>query len=827
MIRSLYRDLNLKNKLSLILILSILMVVGILGIYFEYFLSKKYVERSREQMSAIFHRFELDLLLIQQELRTGIFFVQDDESMLASIDLINTYQNKNNYNASLLDEEKKRVAEQLLYRVKLSLNDDIALYDRHQELIAYVVKTPVGYLLSFISYENAKPILYSRYENESEFQRKPFLAHWLIPYKHIFYYAKNISQGLITYHAANDELLVKSHQNISDKQNHQLMGHIEMSHYIGTSYFKAFSKDLNVNIFGSMDPFYQSTSHLLYKPKNHQVKVVHYNEKYVSSAKINTNNGAYYVVSALDESFLSQTLNENRKTFFFIIIGIGLVALIFLRFLLNRVFAVPLRSLMVQIHKIDRQDYADSVIVRTGDELEIISKNIVQLARTIDERERSLIKSQQQLEDLSNTDLLTNLPNRRLFNAHLEHAFELARRNKGKIAVIFLDLDEFKEINDTLGHDIGDELLQKVALRLKASLRASDTLARIGGDEFNILIEGVTEKVEIVQIAQKIINVFRAPFICHENEIHTTASIGIAFFPEDGEDTVTLIKHADLAMYKSKNAGRNAYSFFSKDLSEYMEERTQCIHALKAAIDSQNEFYLLYQPKVTTMGKIVAIEALIRWKSPTLGMVYPDRFIPIAEESGLIIPIGEWVLLQACRDFMQLLQEGYELEHISINVSSIQLQKSDMIETLKETFEKTGINPHRLELEITESYIATEQEKGLSALQSLRNMGIRLAIDDFGTGYSSMRYLQKLPVTRLKIDKSFVDDLPDSVESAGVVRAIMTLAKTFNLALTAEGVETEEQLIFLREEQCDEIQGYYYSKPLELEALKQFYRQHY
>jgi EAL domain-containing protein (putative c-di-GMP-specific phosphodiesterase class I) len=297
--------------------------------------------------------------------------------------------------------------------------------------------------------------------------------------------------------------------------------------------------------------------------------------------------------------------------------------------------------------------------------------------------------------------------------------------------------------------------------------------------------------------------------------LNTTASIGIALCPDDGEDTVTLIKHADMAMYQAKEAGRNHYSFFSAELAASVKRRIDQAHALKKAVRDLDEFHLLYQPKICLRtGRVESTEALVRWQSASLGFVLPDQFIRLAEESNLIIPLGEWIIDQAFRDFMFFQQSGSPVKKICVNVSGIQLINSDIVSTVQQAIKRTGIRPEQIELEITEGSLATKEKKALQALDRLRAMHIDLAIDDFGTGYSSMSYLQELPVTRLKIDKSFIDNLPTSEESNAIVRAIIALAKTFHLHITAEGVETEEQVKFLRKAGCDEIQGYFYAKPL-------------
>ena len=308
-----------------------------------------------------------------------------------------------------------------------------------------------------------------------------------------------------------------------------------------------------------------------------------------------------------------------------------------------------------------------------------------------------------------------------------------------------------------------------------------------------------------------------------EHEIIITISIGISLYPKDGVDPVTLIKHADLAMYKSKNVGRNNYSFFSIELYSALEKESKIINALKVALKNKNEFTVFYQPKISIKTKkIVGAEALIRWNSSELGPIGPSEFIPIAEKTHLIIEIGKYVLEKACYDFVKLKNNGHILHQISINISGVQLQYSNIFETVQEVMSTTGIHSSELELEVTESYIATNEIRAIETLGKFRDMGIALAIDDFGTGYSSMSYMQKLPITHLKIDKVFVDDLPDSKESVAIVRAIIALAKAFDLKITIEGIETQKQLDFFDNDRCDNIQGFIYSKPISLDALKEF-----
>lgn len=826
MFRTFYHSLNLKAKLSVILIVSTLVLSLIAGIYFDYFLRNNFATAAQERIVYAFARIQIDLEGIKKDLKKGIAFSQDDEMLLASIELINSYQNKMDYDIVLIDEEKKQIVEELLNRVKLSQNNDIALYDAHEELIAYVTKTIKGYHLTYISYERGKPVFYSRYEYEYAYTEHPFNPHSLIDYKHISYYAqKDLGRNsIITHHRYNNNLVLRAHQSLFSQNGKQLIAHIEMSKYISNPYFKTLSDDMRMTIWSAIKPKNMTIENPLEKG---DFELIEEKNRFISSATVKTNNQDIVFYASLNASELEATLLENRITFLILMMSLTLLTLVLLRILFKKTVAQPLQSLMNQIEKIENQDYSEYKIIRTGDELETISKNVNRLAFTLQEREHSLMKSQKELENLSNTDPLTNLPNRRLFNALLQHAISTALRTRQHLAVLFLDLDQFKQVNDTLGHDVGDALLQEVALRLRAILRDSDTLARIGGDEFNILIEGFDTRRDIEPLLAKIIDAFHLPFICGEHEIRTTASIGVSLFPDDGESILKLTKNADLAMYRSKDTGRNRYSFFTEELAHIIEDRSKLLYALKNAVEKRDEFTLLYQPKVSAhTGKIVAVEALIRWNSSELGWITPDRFIHLAEETGLIVPIGLWVLQQSSYDFMQLRSQGYLFPYIAVNVSAIQLENKDFFETLIATIQESKIDPQHLEIEITESYLATNAHHALETLAKLRNMNIKISIDDFGTGYSSLSYLQKLPVDRLKIDKSFIDDLPNSSEGVAITRAIIALAKTFNLSITAEGVETEEQLKFLQEEGCDEIQGYYYAKPLSLEELKIFISSH-
>jgi diguanylate cyclase (GGDEF)-like protein len=820
------RNIKLSHKLSFLVIFLLLFSVISLWVYFDNFLKDADFQQTQKRIDYAYKRFSSDINKISENLKSGIGFIDGDDELLASVELINNYQNKEKYNVFLLDEEKKIIANTLLQKVKFSFNDHIALYDKNEELIAFVNKEEKGYKQYFYSYNKGQKELYSKYEEEEIYSLNSLSESELNAFKHILYYEndqlKNFS--LITQHIFSDELYIRSHHSVYYKGKEKVLAHLEMSHKIGKDYFTALSEDLNIEIQTSKNNF-NDKEYLLfaYDEEARKLQVKQTETVYYSLIKFKTKNGDFNIKIELNKDKLEGNLEQNREEVLFFIIFILLLIPILLRYIFKRWLANPIDKLIHQISRVEKMDYSKSTEVSTGDELEIISKNINTLALTIEDRENALKKSQENFEYLSTHDTLTDVPNIRLYVINLEAALKRAKRNKTKVAVIFIDLDEFKNINDTLGHNVGDKLLQEVAKRLQSNIRESDSIARIGGDEFNIFLENIHSIEDIQEVADKIVYSFSEIFYCGENEIRTTASIGISVYPEDGENSTSLIKNADLAMYKSKDEGKNSYSFFSNKLSDALHARTKLIAALKEAVVSKNQFHLLYQPKISLhTNKIVALEALIRWNSPSLGFVMPDQFIKIAEETNMIVPIGEWVLEQACMDFVLLAEEGYELEHMSINISGIQLKNSDMTQTLNNVIHTTGIHPANIELEITESYIATNEIKAIQTLQKFREIGVNLAIDDFGTGYSSLSYLQKLPVTRLKIDKSFIDNLYYSHESSAIVKAIIVLARIFNLHITAEGVETQEQVDFLRGEACDEIQGYFYSKPLSLNEVKEF-----
>ncbi|MBD3789195.1 MAG: EAL domain-containing protein [Campylobacterales bacterium] len=821
------KKLSLSKILSVFVLVGVIVLVTIMGVYFDSFLKKNAFENAQKRIVHGYSRLYSDIIKLESELKQGVAFIQNDIYLESSIDLINNYQDKQNYNAILLDEEKKSIAIQLLSRVKLSLNNEIALYDKNEELIAFVRKEDTGYRLNFLSYEAGQRVLYSKLERDAVYQKFKYKEDDLRPFKHPQYYQANqaVGTGILTYHLHDHDIDITAHQSILEDDSSSIKAHIEMSRVLGSTYFKALSEMLDMTIYLSTDqPTYDPF--LLKAMKNDKhIKVLQTDEFYYAAARLITQVGDVYFIAHLNKSTLLKALAENRIKLVVILLLVTLFVLMILQWFVNYRLTIPLHQLMEQIKKLEGGDYSLSEPLQTGDELEVISNNINQLAQTINKRESQLKASKKSLEFLSHHDALTALPNRRFFMLRLNQAIDNAERTKTKLAVLFMDIDQFKYLNDTLGHDIGDQLLQKVAKRLDQIMRSSDMLARIGGDEFNIFMEDIKTIKDIEATLTKILEIFNEPFQCGDETISVTASIGIAIYPDDGKDSTTLIKNADMAMYAAKDEGHNSYSFFTQTLANYTKERSIRINALKSVVGSGDEFFLEYQPKISLeTGKVVGIEALVRWDSLLFGKMQPDQFIFLAEETNMIIPIGRWVMQKACEDFIRLQNEGYNLKQISINVSSVQLYNRNFVTMIKEIIKKTNILPSHIELEITESYIASNRSKVLHTLKELRDLDIDLAIDDFGTGYSSMSYLQKLPVTRLKIDKSFIEDIPNLEENVEIVKAIIGLAKTFNLSITAEGVENEAQIQFLKEMGCNEVQGYYYSKPLTLKAFKEYYQ---
>jgi diguanylate cyclase (GGDEF)-like protein/PAS domain S-box-containing protein len=456
-------------------------------------------------------------------------------------------------------------------------------------------------------------------------------------------------------------------------------------------------------------------------------------------------------------------------------------------------FEIPIEQSVAPIH--DREGQATGAVVVFRD---------VSAARAMS---RQMIYSAEH-------DFLTGLPNRMLLNERVSQAIALARRHTTRVAVLFLDLDGFKHINDSLGHPIGDKLLQSIAQRLVDCARTSDTVSRQGGDEFVVLLSEVQQAEDAAHAATRMLQAVAAAHCIDQHDLHVTMSIGVSVYPDDGLDAETLIKNADTAMYQAKENGRQSYQYFKPAMNARAVERQSIEAHLRRALE-RHEFTLQYQPKINfRTGAITGAEALIRWMHPTRGSVPPAQFIPIAEECGLILPIGTWVLRQACAQARIWLDAGLPMATMAVNVSAMEFRDASYLERLFAILHETGLDPSSLELELTESVLMKQADSAAAILQALRERGVQVAVDDFGTGYSSLSYLGKFPIDALKIDQSFVGQIAHAADDATIVSAVISMARSLNLRVVAEGVETLEQLTFLREHECDEAQGYYFSRPV-------------
>ena len=434
-------------------------------------------------------------------------------------------------------------------------------------------------------------------------------------------------------------------------------------------------------------------------------------------------------------------------------------------------------------------------------------------------------ENEERLHNLAYYDALTELPNRILFNDRLNQAMARADRGKQMVAVMLLDLDRFKIINDTLGHMAGDTLLIDVARRVGGCMRESDTVARLGGDEFIVVLPELDSINHASLVAQKIIDVLAQPFTLANQEVFITASIGISFYPSSGGSAEMLVKTADIAMYHAKEQGRNNYQFYRSSASDETSALFALEHSLRRALE-RNELSLHYQPQIDIeTGGITGMEALLRWQHPERGMIPPNEFIPLAEETGLIIPIGEWVLLSACIQNKEWQDAGIPPVRIAVNLSMRQLKQKNLVAKITEILAETGLEPRWLELELTESVIMQNAEDSVQQLNDIKALGIGLAIDDFGTGYSSLSYLKRFPIDRVKIDQSFVQGVCNNPDDAAISQAIIALAASLNLKVTAEGVETADQLTFLRDHQCCDAQGYLFSRPVPTDAMTRMLQQ--
>jgi diguanylate cyclase (GGDEF)-like protein len=465
-----------------------------------------------------------------------------------------------------------------------------------------------------------------------------------------------------------------------------------------------------------------------------------------------------------------------------------------------------------------------SAVAMLGAFLIVITGQSRRTQQLVDLRTAELAGSNARLTQLAHFDPLTGLSNRKHWMDQAEATLETARRQGDAMAVMFIDLDRFKHINDSLGHNMGDRLLAAVAGRLRGCLRARDVLARLGGDEFVILLPRLKGREGATVAARKVMAALMEPLQLDQHELSVSASVGLSYYPGDGDTVETLLRHADTAMYAAKDAGRNGWRFFSNEMNEHLSQRMFLENGLRRAL-AQGELFLEYQPQVETLsGRLVGAEALLRWRHPERGLIPPDRFIPVAEDSGLIEPLGQWVLEQACRQLRAWEDAGLRGLNLAVNISALEFNRPQFLPRVRETLAATGAPAAQLELEITESLLMQALPDLNERLGELTALGLSLSLDDFGTGYSSLGYLKRLPLKHLKIDRGFVADVPGNAEGEAIIRATLSMAHDLGLAVVAEGVEHESQRDFLLSHGCELLQGWWVARPMPADAFETWWR---
>ncbi|MGX5172814.1 putative bifunctional diguanylate cyclase/phosphodiesterase [Aliikangiella sp. IMCC44653] len=517
----------------------------------------------------------------------------------------------------------------------------------------------------------------------------------------------------------------------------------------------------------------------------------------------------------------------------FALISLAIVATLCLGvYLLSLTIQRSISGPIIELDEITKEvsksgDYAIRVPLHDYDEIGSLGRSFNQMLEKIEinQKERDaasealqlnkkrLERAVKDLQYLANYDSLTQLPNRALCMDRIKYALKRASRTNAMVGILFLDLDHFKDVNDSLGHAVGDQLLKATSQRLLEKIRSEDTLARLGGDEFVIILNELHDIEDVISIVEKIVGSFEAPFKLSNYEVNTTVSVGVCMFPHDGADVDSLMKAADAAMYKAKEVGRNTYEFYEAELNQLAIRRHQLANELRQAIKNK-ELSLVFQPQFNIKeNKVIGAEVLLRWRHPILGQISPAEFIPIAENTGLIKEIGSWVLENACRSIAACRENGLEIR-LAVNLSALQFRQVNLPESIAMVMQKYRIPPRLLEVEITESMLMRDVSQAISILEKLKEMQIRIAIDDFGTGYSSLAYLRRFPLDALKIDRTFIDELVVDADDTAITLAIISMAKSLRLEVIAEGVETLQQQDFLAQNECDDIQGYYFSRPL-------------
>ncbi|MCW8894959.1 MAG: EAL domain-containing protein [Sulfurimonas sp.] len=810
----------LKYKLMFYTLFFIIASSVTMGLTADGYIHSFFHKDLKDNFKEVFYSISSELKRTEKQVLSDAYFISKNKLIIDSLDTIQNYQKT--ASSREIDKEKKKLLKIILDKGQENFNDHIAIYNSQHELLAYTDHEEYELFQGFVSYKNKK----ASYHTKKIGANSPY--HLSSAPDHIatkLYKAATLKNNkkILYQHSLNYLNLETTHTIIKENQNKpdEIIGYVKINNNISTKYLnkQVYKENITVDYYFNDSKEERNTPSIFSRFTIIDLPLNEDKYKYFSKASIPLDTQHVVFTATMDKTELYSALLKSRYNLVENILIIVVITVLISLIILNRLLSIPLRRLIKGIDIIADGDYTYRSKIKNNDEFGLISTRFNEMANEIQKREYALDSMVQQ-------DLLTKIPNRYMFNARLEDAISRADRLGTKIAVFFLDIDDFKNVNDTFGHNFGDKLLVQVSSNLVEIMRRNDLLARIGGDEFNVLIEDLNSIVVAEEIAQKILKQLTLPIIIDNHKINITGSIGISIYPHDANNATSLLKNADLAMYHAKDTGRNTYQFFSEELSVSLKNRALMLSELKSAL-KKGEFDLFYQPKFSLKdGSICSAEALIRWNNKRLGFLSPDAFIPLAEESGEIVSIGAWIIKQACKDFALWKELGLNIKQVSINVSNIQFAKDNVVKVLKRNIKNSGISPSSLEVEITESYIQDNSEEAIKKLHQLRELGIDLAIDDFGTGYSSMSYLKRLPITRLKIDKSFIDDIPHNNDDVKITKIIVALAKVMELSITAEGIETVEQVSFLQELDCDEGQGHICSKALSSHDFVELLKNH-
>jgi|GEM_PF-3984135 len=953
---------HLGSKLILFTFFSISLSLICAGFALDFVLKSLYSNKAWEFTEKSFDNLYQQIKEVEKSLHEHNFLISEDNKIIASINLINAYQDINNYQPLIFDEEKKKIADKLMTYIKPEVSKYSAVYDINGNLLAYAYKDKGLFTLGIVSYKNGKTHYMEKNERANEWRQaslQPYILDTTDAVKKRLSFTDH--SGTIEHLSGTDHFKIMASKAVIRQYpdgRKKPIGVVKTVMHFTEGFLVELSAKAQahfgmvlVNGFMLNFPadfklpanFRESPQILGGKTVLSEKKWLNNKNYYARSYVIATQVGKLFIISLVPKRELLDALDDTRLTLLLIFVFTAILIIpLGIIWLTHRV-SKPLQNLAGYARSIEKGHYQRFEHLNSNDEIGVLGRVFNRMINTIKQREINLLESeknlnkaqeiaklgswsydfsnakwsiskqancvlgienianltvenffknvhkedqkllrsaflravdaklpfdekyriqcpdgtiktihsiaeiveheeghlqltgtsqdiselqaiQDKLEHLAQHDPLTGLANRLLFNDSLAFSIGRRRHQDEKLVVMFLDLDHFKDINDTMGHQFGDRLLKIVADKLKETVNQNDILARIGGDEFNLFIENIRDIHDARVVAEKILKIFGEPFMIDDQAMMIGMSIGISLFPDNGTSVVELVKNADTAMYKAKALGRNMYQFYSSEMTEQISKRMNLQEMIRQAIQL-NSFTLYYQPQISLQSnRCIGVEALIRWIHPQQGFISPGEFIPLAEQTGLIVPIGDWVLTTALEQLKRWHQNGIELPRVSVNLSNVQLKQIDVPHWVEERLRFHEMESRHLELEITESYIMENYEVAVAILKKLQIKGIRFALDDFGTGYSSLNYLRKLPISKLKIDKSFIDDIPETSDAVAIVKTIVSLGKNLNLDVIAEGVESLQQQEYLRKVGCDQIQGYYTGRPMPAHDFETYYK---